>query len=153
MVVRIVQACIRDRVIPDAFLYGILVIIPKDDKGGVRGIGLLEAIHKLISQIINLRIAASISFDNDVHGFWKRRGTYTAIGERKLHMQMAACSSTTLYQIYLDLRKAYDSVSREKVLLLLAKYKIGKNLRRYIATIWEQQKYFLRQFERPSEYS
>lgn len=34
--------------IPKAFNYRVLVIIPKDDKGGVRGIGLLETIHKLI---------------------------------------------------------------------------------------------------------
>ena len=144
-VVLLIKQCLVHGNIPDAFLYGVLVIIPKDDKGGVRGIGLLEAIHKLISQIINLRIAAAVKFDEDVHGFRRRRGTYTAIGERKLRMQMAACSLTTVYQVYLDLRKAYDSVDRERVITLLEKYKVGPNIRRYIQKVWEGQRYYLRQ--------
>ena len=68
-IVKIIQRAFRDGETPDAFWYGVLVIIPKDDKGGVRGIGLLEPIHKLISQIINLRMAASINFCSKVHGF------------------------------------------------------------------------------------
>jgi len=51
--VDLVQYCFQGK-IPSAFNYGILVIIPKDDVGGIRGIGLLETVHKLISQIINL---------------------------------------------------------------------------------------------------
>ena len=46
--VKIIQDCFRGE-IPTAFTLGALVIIPKDDNGGVRGIGLLESIHKLIS--------------------------------------------------------------------------------------------------------
>ena len=65
------------------------MIIPKDDQGGVRGIGLLEVIHKLISQIINLRMMRAIDFCEEVHGFRRRRGTFTAIGETKLDMQIA----------------------------------------------------------------
>ena len=122
-----------------------MVIIPKDDKGGVRGIGLLETIHKLISQIINMRMAGTIVFVDEVHGFRKKRGTFTAIGERKIGMQRAVCESRPLYQIYLDLKKAYDSVDRDRVLLLLEKYKVGPNIRRYIKKIWDGQKYFLRQ--------
>ena len=68
-VVSIVQDAISKGNVPTAFSIGTLVIIPKDDKGGVRGIGLLEVIHKLISQIINLRLAAQIEFLPEVHGF------------------------------------------------------------------------------------
>ena len=68
-VVRIVQDAIGDGQIPNAFSIGTLVIIPKDDRGGVRGIGLLEIIHKLISQIINLRLGANTKFLPEVHGF------------------------------------------------------------------------------------
>ena len=46
--VEVVQLCFKGE-IPKAHTLGVLVIIPKDDKGGVRGIGLLEAIHKLVS--------------------------------------------------------------------------------------------------------
>jgi len=37
--VEIIQKCFREGEIPTAFSYGVLVIIPKDDYGGVRGIG------------------------------------------------------------------------------------------------------------------
>ena len=91
-VVQLVQDAIGQGLIPTAFSIGTLVIIPKDDKGGVRGIGLLEIIHKLISQIINLRLGSHIQFLPEVHGFRKQRGTYTAIGEAKIRMQIEACN-------------------------------------------------------------
>ena len=56
LLVKIVQSCIEKGEIPEAFFFGILVIIPKDDKGSVRVIGLLEVTHKLVSQVINLRM-------------------------------------------------------------------------------------------------
>ena len=67
-VVELIQKCWEGE-IPKAFSLGVLVIIPKDDKGGVRGIGLLEAIHKIISQIINIRLGDTIVFCEEVHGF------------------------------------------------------------------------------------
>ena len=111
----------------------------------MRGIGLLETIHKLISQVINLRMAAAVDFCEEVHGFRKKRGTHTAIGEAKIRMQIATCKSDSLYQIFLDLRKAYDSINRKRVLKLLEKYKVGKNVRRYIGHVWEKQQFILRQ--------
>ena len=82
--VTLIQRYIEHEDIPRAFFSGILVIILKDDVGGVRGIGLLEYIHKLISQIINLHMSNAISFCKEVHGFRKERGIYTAIGETKI---------------------------------------------------------------------
>ena len=111
----------------------------------MREIGLLETIHKLVSQIINLRMSSTISFSEEVHGYRKKRGTYTAIGEVKLKMQMAGCESQTIYQLFLDLRKAYYSVNRGRTMRLLEKYGVGKNIRNYINHIWDHQKYLLRQ--------
>ena len=68
-IVELIKRCWEDGDIPDAFKLGILVIILKDDKGGTRGIGLLEVIHKLISQIINIRMSNTIVFCESVHGF------------------------------------------------------------------------------------
>ena len=144
-VVRIVQKCIGEGEVPEAFSKGVLVVIPKDDCGGVRGIGLLEAIHKLISQIINLRMSGVIQFCAEVHGFRKKRGTYTAIGETKILMQMATCRNETTYQIYLDLRKTYDSIDRGRILKLMEKYKVGPRLRRYVKKVWDNQFFVLRQ--------
>ena len=60
-------------------------------------------------------------------------------------MQIASCKSTPLYQIYLDLSKAYDSIDREQTLAIMEKYRVGPNIRRYVAQVWSRQKFFLRQ--------
>ena len=52
LIIKIIQKCFEEGKFPDAFKYGVLVLIPKDDMGGVRGIGLLETLHKLMSSII-----------------------------------------------------------------------------------------------------
>ena len=80
-IVKIIQIAFKDGEFLNAFKYGVLVLIPKDDAGGVRGIGLLETLHKLISAIINMRMAKSIKFCEAIHGFRRGRGCYTAIGE------------------------------------------------------------------------
>ena len=98
-IVEIVRRSFELGDVPRAFFNGILVIIPKDDVGGKRGLGLLETLHKLNSQITNLRMANSIIFSQDVHGFRRQRGTFTAIGEVKLRMQMATCKSKTICQV------------------------------------------------------
>ena len=67
-----------------------------------------------------------IKFHPSVHGFRKKRGCFTAIGEAKVKLQMAMCKSEPLYQIYLDLQKAYDSINRKRVLYILEKYGVGK---------------------------
>ena len=56
---------------------------------------------------------------------------------------MAACSYETVYQIYLDLRKAYDSIDRGRVMKILEKYKVGKNIRNYVKSVWEKQRFVL----------
>ena len=144
-VVLIIQQSIRDGNIPEAFFLGILVLIPKNTLGDVRGIGLLDAIHKLISTIINIRLSNTISFHDSIHGFRKGRGCFTAIGETKLSMQRAVCNNITLYQVYIDLRKAYDSIDRKITLRILKAYGLGPNLLNYIGTIWERQRLLLRQ--------
>ena len=145
LIIKITQKCFNEGKFPDAFRYGVLVLIPKDEFGGVRGIGLLETLHKLISSIINMRLTKSIKFCEGIHGFRRGRGCYTAIGEAKLKIQEATCNYKTLYQIYLDLKKAYDSVDREQVMRILEIYKVGPRIRRYIRGIWDEQKFVLRQ--------
>ena len=58
-------------------------------------------------------------FCEEVYSFRRKRGTFTAIGETKLDIQLATYGSETLYQVFLDLRKAYDSIDKERVLDLL----------------------------------
>lgn len=85
-VVKIIQQCINTGKILKSFKYGILTLIPKEGKGEMRGISLLETIHKIISKIIHTRMSKAIKFCDSIHSFRKNRGTYTAIGETNLRM-------------------------------------------------------------------
>jgi hypothetical protein len=102
-----------------------------------RGIALLEIIYKLVSSIINRRLASKIVFHDAVHGFRKGRGTGTAIIEIKLRMQLAKRSTKPLFMVFLDLKKAYDTLDRDRTLKILEGYGVGPNLRRFIEKIWE----------------
>jgi hypothetical protein len=74
---------------PRTFGMGILVLIPKGVPDQYRGIALLEVIYKLVSAIINRRVAEKIVFQDAIRGFRRGRGTGTAIIEAKLRMQLA----------------------------------------------------------------
>ena len=82
--------------------------------GKYRGIGLLEVSWKLISSIINKRIIKTVKFHESLHGCRQGRGTGTAILEVKLKMSEDEIKGNTSYQVFLDLEKAYDSISRKK---------------------------------------
>src|SRR5688572_18724890 len=66
---------------------GILVLIPKDKPGEYCGIA-LEVIYKLILSIIKTWIKATVEYHDAIHGFWKKRGTGTAIMEMNLKLQL-----------------------------------------------------------------
>ena len=135
-VVEIVQEAFRTGELPAMMTNALLVLIPKADVTQFRGIGLLEVLWKLISAMIHKRIVENVSFHDGIHGFRTRRGTGTAILEAKLLMQKAACTNKTLYQVFLDLTKAYDTVDRERVLEILEQYGIGPNIIRLLRRYW-----------------
>jgi hypothetical protein len=97
-----------------------LCLIPKgNDSTAFHGIALLEIIWKLISSIINQRVMNNVQFHDSLHGFCRGRGTQTATIETKLSHQLADMAQTPLFQIFLDLRKAYDSVDRPRMLEIM----------------------------------
>ena len=152
-VLKIIKLAFEEGEIPKSFCNGILVLIPKSNPGEFRGIALLEVIYKLISSIINARLQHSIEFDDAVHGFRKKRGTGTAIMEAKMLMQLHYRLDVPLFMIFIDLKKAYDTLDRVQAARILKKYGVGPNVIRFINLIWEgdtmvhrQSGYFGRQF-------
>ena len=123
--------------VPKAFCNGVLVLIPKSSPGEYRGIALLEIIYKLMSTIINSRLASTIKFDYEIHGFRAGRGTGTAIMEAKLRMQLHTRSHIPLYMIFMDLKKAYDTLDRNQAVRVLKGYGVGPAIIRIIERIWE----------------
>jgi hypothetical protein len=137
MVTEIVEWAIEEGTFPSAFGNGTLVLLPKGD-GSFRGIALLEIIYKLVSSIIAQRLTKGIDFHDSLHGFRQGRGTGTATIEAKLQMELARSKGTPFYQIFLDLKKAYDTLDRGRMMAILEGYGVGPNIRRFIVAIGEQ---------------
>ena len=123
----IIQEIFKTGNIPQKMTWEILVLIPKDSVK-YRGIGLLYAVWKLCSSIINKRLINRIQYHEALHGFRKSRGTGTAILEAKLLVSLAEKSGRTVYQAFIDLSKAYDSISREKIMFILERYGVGPRI-------------------------
>jgi hypothetical protein len=60
--------------------------------------------------------------------------------EVKLQQQLAWVDKDPLYQIYLDLRKAYDALDRGQCLEILAGYSVGPSLLRLQKQFWDDAK-------------
>jgi hypothetical protein len=60
--------------------------------------------------------------------------------EVKLHQQLAWVDQVPLYQIYLDLKKAYDALDQTRYLKILAGYGVGPNLLRLQKKFWSNAK-------------
>ena len=133
-VLELVEIVFTGKPLPKSFGTGILVLIPKGVPDQYRGIALLEVIYKLVLAIINQQLAG-IGFHDAVHGFRARRGTGTAIIEVKLRMQLAQRTTKPLYLVFLDLKKAYDTLDRGQTLEILKEYGLGDNLRSIIAAV------------------
>ena len=136
-VLELIELVFTGNPLPKSFGVGILVLIPKGVPDQYRGIALLEVIYKLVSAIINRRLTAQIAFHDAVHGFRVGRGTNTAIIELKLRMQLAQRTTKPLYLVFLDLKKAYDTLDRGRTLGILKGYGLGQNLCRIIEEVWE----------------
>ncbi|KAL7550925.1 hypothetical protein ACHAWF_014991, partial [Thalassiosira exigua] len=83
--------------------------------GGYRGIGLLEPVWKLLEAIMDRRLNC-LELHDCLHGYRAKRGTGTAILEAKLAQQLAWLEQHPLYGIFIDLRKAFDAMDRERCL-------------------------------------
>ena len=81
--VELVQHCYATGDLPQEVTWMTIVLLPKTDCG-VRGIGLVEALWKLLAAIINARMQSSITLHDSLHGFRAKRGSGTAIFEAKL---------------------------------------------------------------------
>jgi hypothetical protein len=90
----------------------IVVLIPKGG-GDYRGIGLLEPIWKIIERVMDRRLNA-IPIHESLHGCRDGCGTGMAVIEAKLAQQLAHLEQRSFYGVFLDLKKAFDMMDRER---------------------------------------
>ena len=101
-----------------------MFLIPKCTKYN-RGIGLLEILWKVVVALIDTRICVSLQFHEVLYGFRAGRGTGTAIMELNLSQDLARLDHDILFLVFLDLRKAHDTVDRKRLIQILKRYGTG----------------------------
>ena len=108
-----------------------MVLIPKV-KGGYRGIGLMETIWKVCMSIVSSWLQSSIVLHDALHCFRQGRSTGTAIMEAKLEQQLAGIVHNPLFQVFLHVKKSYDSLDRGRCMEILRDYGLGTRLQRLL---------------------
>ena len=131
----LVQAAFWEGKLTEEAMWQLVVLIPKGKKD-YRRIGLVEAMWKVVAEILNLRFTASITYHNFIHGFRAGRGTGTTNLEAKLLQQLAALREEVLYVIFLDLHKTYDALDRSRCLKILEGYGVGPRARKLLQNYW-----------------
>ena len=89
------------------------------DCGNYRGITLLPVIDKLYMTILGMRIEAHVKLHEHQYGFVKRKGTAMALFNLVATMQEHALAGDPLMAFFLDVRKAFDTVNRNMLLIKL----------------------------------
>jgi hypothetical protein len=106
--VSLIQAVWERGTVPTQMSWMIIVLLPKRG-GAYRGICLLNPMWKVMEKIMVARLSV-IELHDCLHSKLLRQGMGTAIMEVKLNQQLVWVEQEPLYQIYLDLKKAYDAL-------------------------------------------
>ena len=57
-------------------------------------------------------LGSTVTLHDGLHGFRKGRGTGTATTEGKLEQKLAGIVHEPLFQVFIDMQKAYESLDR-----------------------------------------
>ena len=138
MTVNIVQF-IWIGLLPKYIVWLMLVLITKDESF-LWCIGIIEVLWKLVEIIINKSLKYSIEFCNALHGFRSGRGTgTTTIEEKPLH-KIDVMWQQTLYDIFLDIHKAYDTLNMQRALNITVSCGVGERTIRLLRQYRKGQK-------------
>jgi hypothetical protein len=116
--------------IPQQMCWVITVLIPKGG-GKYRGIGLLEPIWKVLKKVMDLRLEAIMLHDS-LHVCLALQGTGTRIIEAKLAQQLAHLEQKPFFGVFINLRKAFDTMDCGCCLEILAIHRVGPKMLRLI---------------------
>jgi hypothetical protein len=85
----------------------------------------------------------AIQCHDSLHGFKTQRDTATATIEAKLRIQLSQGEHQTLCQVFIDLKKAYDTLHRGRTLEILIR--VGPKLLAIIRKFWSEHTMVARQ--------
>ena len=91
-----------------------MIFLPKG-RGEYRGIGFVEVVWKVCAAVVSCRLNRSLILHDALHGFRAGSCTGTANLEVKLAQQLAGLVHESLFQMFWEVRKAYNSLDRDGV--------------------------------------
>ena len=136
----------KEERVPDEWRDALLVPIPKKGDlmicGNWRGISLLDVMGKLFAKVIQgrLQVVVEDTLPDSQCGFRCGRGCINMIFCARQIMEKAREHNTKVFMLFVDLRKAYDSVPRQALWLVLEKYGIPPLLVRLIHSLHDGMK-------------
>ena len=113
-----------------------MVFLPKG-RGEYRWIGLLKVVWKVCATAVNCWLKRSVTLHDALHGLQAKRVTGMSTLEAKLAQQLAGLAHETMFQVFLDVQKAYDYLDRGQCMEILRGYGMGKKMARLIANNWD----------------
>jgi hypothetical protein len=135
LLVGLSQAILAQGEIPQQLTWVIVELLPKGG-GDYRGIDLLEPLWKVMEHIMDQRLNA-LPLHEALQGCRNGHGMGTAILEAKLAQQLAHLEQELYYGVFLDLKKVFDAMDRERCLLILEGYGAGPNMVCLICNFWQ----------------
>jgi hypothetical protein len=93
-------------------------------------------IWKVLEKVMDLRLEAIVLHDS-LHGCLALQGMGTGIIEAKLAQQLAHLEQRPFFGIFIDLRKAFDTMDHGRCLEILALHGVGLKMLRLIRNSWD----------------
>ena len=130
------------------FLRAIYKSGPTDDPGNYRGLAIGSAIAKLYSAILLNRLEPFVTDNNILSmfqiGFRKLFRTADHIYVLKTIINMKLAKGEKLYAAFIDFRKAYDTVNRDKLMQCLYDIGVGNKFAANIKAIYQSVQYAIK---------
>ena len=130
------------------FLKAIYKSGPTTDPGNYRGLAIGSAIAKLYSAVLLNRLEAFVTEENIISicqiGFRKLFRTADHIYVLKTIVNMKLSKGEKLYAAFIDFKKAYDTVNRQKLLDSLSKIGVGTKFVDNIKAIYNTVQYAIK---------
>ena len=131
-VVTIVQTELRDGTKDENSTCQTVTLIPMGESGDFRWVVLLEVIWNTVNSLLNHRLKKSIKIHDVLHRFWAVRGAGTATHDVMLPQQLMVMREAFLFEVFLEIQKAYDAPDQDICLDILVEYGVGPRTIRHL---------------------
>ena len=135
LIVALIQEIWRSKQIPALWLKSYLVGIPKAHDTVTRGIALTSTCLKVLTGIIRRR-GAGTSLLSCQYGFRSHKGTAQATVLLKQVLERRAVDGRGSTVVFLDLKKAFDSIDRDQLGALMEEYGFGETARTLVTQMY-----------------